>query len=115
MVTLIDIETALAEFPELQHLIDLVHAGWVFLPSMADGVVTAMHGVRMWPGGWTDAVRVRHTTDAKALRSDYDGGLVWERSGSLADVVHALIMLPPPGTPTAPRLVTGTAPKPWMP
>ena len=114
MGTLIDTEAALAEFPELQHLIDLVNAGWVFLPSMIDGVVNELHGVRMWPGGWADGVRVRGMADARALRSDFDGGLVWERSGSLAEVVDALITLPPPETQGAPRLVKGSAPVPWM-
>lgn len=53
---------------------------------------------------------VRYTTDAAALRTDHDGGVVWQREGSLVEVVDGLLTLPPPSTPGAPRLVTATHP-----
>lgn len=99
---------ALAEFPELQRLIDLVGAGWVFLPTVVDGVVTEVHGVHAWSGGWADAIRVRYTTDAKAIRVDHDGGMVWQHEGTLHGVVDGLVALPAPDTPGAPRLVKGS-------
>ena len=71
---------ALAEFPELRRLIDLREAGWVFLPGLADGELTEVRGVHTWPGGWAEAIRIRYTTDAAALRIDHDGGVVWGRA-----------------------------------
>jgi hypothetical protein len=102
---------ALAAFPELRRLIDLRDAGWSFLPKTdADGELVEVRGVRTWPGsGSADAIMVRFTTDAAALRTDESGGIVWKREGTLAEIVDGLITLPPPGTPGAPRLVRGYA------
>lgn len=102
---------ALAEFPALQRLIDLRDAGWIFLPTTdADGTVIELHGVHTWPGGWADALRVRYTTDARGLRTDYTGGITWQQDGTLDEIVDKLITLPAPGQPHAPRLVIGQTP-----
>lgn len=108
---------ALAAFPELRHLLDLRDAGWQFFPRTGvDGELVEVRGVRTWPGsGSADAIMVRYTTDAAALRTDDDGGIVWQREGSLVDVVEGLITLPPPGTPGAPSLVKATSPRLWTP
>ena len=106
---------ALAEFPELQRLIDLREAGWVFLPGFADGELTEVRGVHTWPGGWAEAIRVRYTTDAAALRIDHDGGVVWQREGTLCEVADGVLALPPPSAPGAPRLVIATGPLAWTP
>ena len=42
-------------------------------------------------------------------------GLVWERSGGLAEVAGMLLELPEPGHQRAPSLVTGRAPRLWLP
>jgi hypothetical protein len=111
-----DVEAAaLAEFPELHWLIDLREAGWVFLPGFADGELTEVRGVHTWPGGSAEAIRVRYTTDAAALRIDHDGGVVWQREGTLCEVVDGLLTLPPPSAPGAPRLVIATGPLVWTP
>lgn len=103
---------ALAAHPELQRLIDLSLAGWTWMPPEVDdgGHVVEVHGMRTWPGGFADAVRIRYTTDAMAVRVDFEGGIVWRREGGLADVVDDLIALPSPGTRGAPRLVIGHVP-----
>ncbi len=106
---------ALAEFPELRRLIDLREAGWVFLPGFSGGELIEVRGVRAWPDGWADGMRVRYTTDAAALRLDQDGGAVWQREGTLCEVVDDLLTLPPPSAPGAPRLVTATGPMLWTP
>ena len=106
---------ALAEFRELRRLIDLREAGWVFLPGFADGELIEVRGVCTWPGGWADGVRIRYTTDAAGLRVDHEGGVVWQREGTLCEVVEELLSLPPPSAPNAPRLVLGTAPPLWTP
>jgi hypothetical protein len=50
------------------------------------------------------------------VRTDPDGGLLWECEGTLSDVADGLIGLPPPGSPYAPRLVIGSAPRDlWLP
>ncbi len=105
---------ALAEFPEIQHLLDLRAAGWSFMPVWnADGELYQVNGVRTWPGGYADALGVRYTTDAAALRCDHTGGVLWQREGTLAEVVDGLLTLPAPDDPSAPRLVTATVPSLW--
>lgn len=106
---------AVAEFPEIQRLIDLREAGWMFLPGVENGELTEIRGVRSWPEGWADAIRVRYITDAAALRVDDEGGIVWQREGGLVEVVDGLLTLPPPSAPGAARLVTATRPRVWIP
>lgn len=102
---------ALAESPEIRYLLDLRAAGWSFMPVRdADGELYQLNGVRSWPGGYADALGVRYTTDAAALRCDHTGGVVWQREGTLAEVVDGLLTLPAPDDPSAPRLVTATVP-----
>ncbi|MFD1149837.1 hypothetical protein [Saccharothrix hoggarensis] len=50
---------------------------------------------------------MRSSTDAMALRADGDEppGIVWERAGSLSDVVEGLLSLPVPTQRFAPRLI----------
>lgn len=112
---LLDPRVALSEFPELRGLADLVAAGWASLPTIVDGQVVQLHGVRMWPGGWVDAIRFAGTSDAMAVRCDHDGGLVWQYDGGLTEVIDSLVALPMPGTRSAPRLVKGAAPSVWVP
>ncbi|MGC7102741.1 hypothetical protein ACPZ19_49425 [Amycolatopsis lurida] len=110
-------ERALATFPELRRLADLLIAGWMFLPVHdRDGELIEVRGVRTWPGtGTADALMVRYATDAAALRTDHAGGVVWQREGDLAEVVDGLLALPPPDAPGAPHLVKATAPMLWTP
>jgi len=107
---------AVAAFPELQRLIDLRDASWIWLPSIRDGDLAEVHGVRTWSGGWADAIRVRFTTDAKGLRTDHAGGVVWSLEGTLLDVLDGLAALPAPDERGAPRLVKCSAPRDlWTP
>jgi hypothetical protein len=113
------VAAAVAAFPELGRLLLLDAAGWTWMPPPVDeeGRPLAVHGVRMWTGqGEVDALRVLGSTDASALRCDPDGGILWRQEGGLTDVVDKLIGLPPPGSPYAPRLVIGSAPRDlWLP
>jgi hypothetical protein len=43
-----------------------------------------------------DAIRVRYTTDAAAMRCDHCGGVVWQCEGGLVEVVDALLTMPAP-------------------
>ncbi len=90
-------------------------AGWVFLPGFEDGELIEIRGVRTWPQGWADALLVRYVTETAALRVDDDGGIVWQREGSLVEVVDGLLTLPSPSTPGAPYLVKATGPRLWTP
>jgi hypothetical protein len=106
-------EAPLAEFPELRRLVDLLRAGWQFLPVSSGGELVEVRGVRVWPDEWVDAITVRFTTDAAGLRRDRSGGVVWERAGDLSDVVDGLLALPVPSDLAAPRLVLRTSPLLW--
>jgi hypothetical protein len=88
--------TPLDQFPELRHVIDLRTAGWMLLPEVVDGEVVELRGVRVWPRGWVDAIRVHGISDTLGLRCDDAGHVVWQRAGSLADVVVELLALPAP-------------------
>jgi len=104
-----------AEFPELKRLIELIRAGWQFLPVSADGELVEVRGLRVWPDEWVDAMVVRFTTDAAGLRCDRSRGVVWEHRGDLSDVVDGLLSLPAPSDPAAPRLVLRTTTRLWTP
>jgi hypothetical protein len=111
--------SAIREFPELIALILIREAGWLFLPLRTDphGDPTELDGLREWPGGVVDAIRVRSETDSMALRMTFGDppGIVWETSGTLSDVVSEALALPAPGRPSAPRLVRAPAPVLWTP
>jgi hypothetical protein len=103
-------EAAFAAHPELRMLAALRdRGGWLFVHHQD---VTTM-GFRTWPDGSGDALIIQSLTDARALRRDPAGCLVWEREGGMVTVLDALLELPPPGDPRAPRLVIGTAPTLW--
>lgn len=107
---------ALAEFPQLGRLVELRAAGWLFFRVRDDaGALTELRGVRVWPGGYADALRLRYVTDATAVRCDHEGGVLWQRSGTLTDVADGLLGLPAPDRPGAPRLVTAIVPRRWTP
>lgn len=110
---------ALAAYPELRHLLRLDAAGWVWMPPPCDehGCPVEIHGLRLWPDmPDVDGLRVRSEKDARAVRVTHDDHLLFERDGTLEEVVDALLHLPPPGSPYAPRLVVGSAPKDlWLP
>jgi hypothetical protein len=89
---------ALAAYPELQRLVDLRDVGWRFMPVSEDGELVELRGLRTWPdAGCADALRVRYSTEARGLRVDHAGTVVWQRDGTLGDVVEGLIGLPAPG------------------
>jgi hypothetical protein len=110
------VKRALLAYPNLRMLLRLDGTGWVWLPPPTDeqGEVREIHGVRFWLDtgrDQVDALRVRSELDAAAVRTDSEGGILWKRDGGLVDVVEALIGLPPPDSPHAPRLVIGHAPR----
>lgn len=113
-------DTAIRAYPELAGLATLRAGGWLFLPCHdEDGQLTSLDGFRRWRG-CTDALRIRGQTDAVGIRvlgegAGRGGGLVWERSGSVAEVVDALLALPAPEMRGAPALVTASAPRLWTP
>jgi len=74
-----------------------------------EGQLDGLVGPRQWPCH-TDALWIHDRTDTLALRLLADtpgarGGLVWHRSGPLADTTAALLELPAPGQPGAPTLI----------
>ena len=109
------VTAAVAEFPELERLVDLRNAGWRLSPVHGtNGEITSVLGVRSWPGCWTDVIGV-YVTDAQGLRCSPAGELVWDDTGGLVEVVHGLLALPAPDERGAPQLVRGSAPKLWTP
>lgn len=96
-------DEATAAFPQLMRLTTVPDVGWVFLPPpVADGHSAEAHGVRTWPDGSVDAIRVHHDTDAAALRCDREGEITWEWGGDLNEVIDGLLTLPAHGGCPAP-------------
>ncbi|WP_199750197.1 hypothetical protein [Amycolatopsis sp. WAC 04169] len=94
----------------LRKLIDLRStAQWSFFPVVTAGEVTEIRGVRAWVYGWADALLVRHSSDAAALRVNPDDEIVWQQDGGLAEVVDRLNELPPPKSSHSPSLAIGHA------
>ncbi|SDY96935.1 hypothetical protein SAMN05421504_10854 [Amycolatopsis xylanica] len=90
-------DEAFVAYPELKRLARLRDVGWTFHPAHDDsGELVQVNGVRSWPGGQADALRVRYTTDAAAMRCDPGGQVLWTAEGSLDDVVDGLLDLPDP-------------------
>jgi hypothetical protein len=108
-------EQAVALYPALADLIHLRDAGWKFMPIEKDGHPVEHDGFRVWPDGWTDAIRIHSETNALGARVAPDEALVWHYTGTVAQVVAELLTLPAPGTVSAPRLVIGAAPQLWTP
>jgi hypothetical protein len=107
---------ALAAYPQLCRLIELRGGGgWFFRPVQVNGQLELLTGSRVWPLGWSDAMAIRDLGDTKAFRCDPAGGAVWKHEGGLVDVLDALLELPAPDEPKAPRLVRGKAPALWTP
>lgn len=78
-------QEAITAYPELRMVVALREAGWFGLAL----------GLR--------------------ITGDDPPALVWERTGTVAEVAHALLELPPPEARTAPTLVIGSAPRLWTP
>jgi hypothetical protein len=102
--------------PGLALLVDLRDASWSFIHRHTDQGVQQIDAFRAWPNNYLDAISVRSATDANGLRTITDEqGIVWQRTGTLNDVVYGLLELPEPGTRTAPHLVVARAPRLWTP
>lgn len=86
----------LDQSPGLELLIELRDTGWALQPIVVAGEVIVVRGVRTWPDGWTDAIRVRDAADAAGQRRDQTGKVVWRCEGSLVEVVERLRALPVP-------------------
>jgi hypothetical protein len=108
--------------PELEALIGLQNAGWRIAPVRdKDGEVTRVDGMHVMPdpfdldADWVEVVMVLDAANAKGLRQNPDGEVVWAREGDVVDVVNGFLDLPKPGEPNAPRLVIAAGPLLWTP
>lgn len=99
---------AIRLYPELQALIDVRKAGWIFRAMQENGAPVGVAG-SLSRQQYTDAIFVFDRTNVSAARvlDDADGGgCVWSTEGSdIQEVVHELLGLPEPGAPGAPYLV----------
>ncbi|MCO1580610.1 hypothetical protein M8C13_33125 [Crossiella sp. SN42] len=102
-------QEAAQDDPELVVLAALREAGWIFRPWVEAGQTLGLAG-SFTDRDFTDAVFIADRDDARAVRLLADqpgakGGVVWDCSGSLREVVAELMALPAPHTRLAPRLV----------
>jgi hypothetical protein len=99
---------AVTAFPEITMLLVIRDAGWTFLPQEPGR--EQLDGFRTWPEGWCDGIRIRSGSDVLAIRTNPNGALVWEHTGTLVDVITELLALPAPGALNAPHLIIGNSP-----
>jgi hypothetical protein len=102
---------AVALYPELRKIVDIRGIGWVFqLATDDDGEITAVKGMflhRVGMAYWADMLQIRDSADAAAVRLNPDRLPVWQVTGTMVDAIDGLAQLPPPASPSAPRLVIG--------
>ncbi len=95
-------------YPELQALIDVRQAGWVFRAMQDNGAPVGIAG-SLSRQQYTDALFIFDRTNVSAARvldDAHGGGCVWSKEGSdIREVVDELLGLPEPGEPGAPSLV----------
>jgi hypothetical protein len=102
-------EDAVRRYPELQELVTVREAGWVFRPIQDDGGELEGIAGSYSRDQYTDAIFVFDRTNVSAARvldDAYGGGCVWLKEGSdLQEVVQELLGLLEPGQAGAPYLV----------
>ncbi|GAB3494584.1 hypothetical protein [Amycolatopsis cihanbeyliensis] len=102
--------------PHIAALVRSMDEGFRFLHLRDGAEVTAIHAER-WRHGAVDAFTVREPEMAFGLRlrtEDYPhGDPLWQRCGSVAEVVAGLLELPPHGGPGAPTRTAGA--RMWLP
>lgn len=113
----VPLEEAVRRYPRLAGLQTLVDRRWLFITHRDEnGRPVHLDGFLCWPGDVTDALSVHSETNAFGVRTLGDeNDLVWQRTGTLADVVDGLLELPAPDAPNAPRLVIGRTAPLWTP
>jgi len=101
-------DEAVRRYPELQSLITMRDAGWVFRVMVEGDKHVGIAG-SFSREQYTDALFIFDRTNVSAARvldESYGGGCVWTKEGSdLQEVVYDLLSLPEPGAAGAPSLV----------
>ncbi|WP_418154811.1 hypothetical protein [Actinoalloteichus caeruleus] len=97
---------ALDAVPELAAVYALTRRGWRWV-SLTRGT-GALVGSFAWPGGgFVDWCVIRGHGEVEGVRVRDGDWVVWCLSGSVGVVAAELGALPPPGSSSAPRLLTG--------
>lgn len=97
--------------PNVRHVTMLRDAGWGFVHRRNDaGELVGIDCYRRWAGRYVDGIVIKSDTDAAAMRMIATDppdppNLIWDKSGSLAEVVTAVLSLPAPSSQTTPLLV----------
>jgi hypothetical protein len=91
--------------------------GWRFDVHLGeDAHPRIVAGTRTHPDRSVDTLGVRNSTEARAIRVNPLSELVYQREGTLVEVVDDLLALVSPLHPRAPRLVLGVAvERLWLP
>ncbi|GDY30474.1 hypothetical protein [Gandjariella thermophila] len=109
------------EAPHIAAIERSMDAGFTFLNFRGPngGAVEAIYAERWTPQGAVETYVLRGMTEAIAARfraEDYpEGDPLWETSGTVADVITALLDLPPHGTPGAPVVARRASSALWLP
>lgn len=108
------------EVAHIQAIARARDAGFTFL-HLRDGIgITAIHAERHCPTGVVETITLRARTEAVAARyrtEDYEnaGNPLWQRIGTVLEVITELLELPAHGEPGAPVLVRRASSSLWLP
>jgi hypothetical protein len=105
-------EQALRRFPELRELVTVRQAGWKFRligdrDKGVEGIVASYSQKQFTDALWIWDVST--ILGVRILDEEYGGGTVWQKDGSLSEIVHELLGLPDPDDRLAPKLVKGSS------
>lgn len=70
--------------------------------------------IRTWDDGHADAISIHDETNAQALRCNPRGDVVWKVTDTAFSVLQAVVELPSPFNPLAPKLALPGALPDWL-
>ena len=82
---------AIRRYPTLAGLLAIVGAGWRFVEQRDDCGISGIYGFKQRDGDIVDAILIRSETDVTGMRGNAaTTEMLWQMTGTLADVVGAL-------------------------
>src|SRR4051812_7736843 len=79
-----------------------------------EGRPNLLQFIRVWDDGHADVISIHDETSAQALRCNPRGDVVWKVTDTALSVLEAVVALPSPYHPLAPKLALPGALPDWL-